>query len=132
MKRNENRTLKTYEAYQEYKRAQADKSFKDFSFHEDPSELVKEYEHWIIRKNKFPYDLLFEKHDMLIPKRLFGYSDEMTEDEKREYTMILDEVSSGYDGILENFTHARSVTAHFHPHLFTYKKIDIDSDTTIS
>jgi len=125
-KRNFNRSLDSYKKNQAYKAKKAQAELDGFSFNEDPGVLIREYRHWVIRENRFPYDAIFDKHHMLIPKRTFSHSRNMTENERREFEKILDEISEEYDGVLENFNHARSVPAHFHPHLFRYKKIDIE------
>ncbi len=124
MTRNVNRTKETFDAYQEYKKLQRESYTDEFSFHEDVGDIVKEYTHWFIRENKFPYDLIFSKHDMLVPRRVISSYEDMTPEELEEYIMIRKEISGKYDGILENFTSAKSVQAHFHPHLFVWKKVD--------
>lgn len=126
MKRNFNRSLESYNKYQEYKQEKTKAALEGFSFQEDKGVLVKEYKYWVIRENRFPYDAIFDVHHMLIPKRTFSHAEGMNQEEREEYEFILDEIADTYDGILENFNHARSVPAHFHPHLFTYRKIEIE------
>ena len=123
MSRHVNRTDKTYWAYQEYKKQQREGYKDEFSFHEDEAKIIKDYEHWFIRENKFPYDHIFEKHHMLVPRRVISSYEDMTKEEKEEYLRIREEVAHIYDGILENFPSAKSVHAHFHPHLFVWKNL---------
>lgn len=83
--------------------------------------LVREYEHWAIIQNIFPYDLIAEVAHLLIPKRIFAHYEEMTDTEEKELFRIKQEVTPQYDSILENFAHNRSVPSHFHFHLLKIK-----------
>ena len=85
------------------------------------SPAIKEWKHWRLIKNDFPYDVLARKHHLLTPKRLFAKEGEMTSGERKELTAIKNELSGGYDTMLENFSEQRSFKNHYHLHLIVYK-----------
>jgi len=87
----------------------------------DP-EVIREYEHWRLMPNRFPYDRLFSKSDMLVLRR---HSDEygIREDERAELlelktSVLVDE----YDAFLEQLPKQRSIPHHFHVHLVQYRR----------
>lgn len=87
----------------------------------DP-DTIEEYTHWRLMPNRFPYDRLFEKSDMLVLRR---HSDEygLTQDERRELLHLKAEVlSDRYDGFLEQLPKQRSIPHHYHVHVVTYKR----------
>lgn len=86
--------------------------------------VVKEYQHWKIIKNNYPYDAIAEVHDLLVPKRIFSVLSEASDEECTEYREILLslEKEHQYEAMLINFTKNQSVSAHFHLHLLTWKE----------
>lgn len=88
------------------------------------SSIVKrEFSHWKIVPNKYPYDAVASLHDMIISKRHVTWG-ELTDEElvqlseiKREY------LADNYTFMLEAFPKHRSVPGHFHLHLIVAKKI---------
>lgn len=80
---------------------------------------IREYEHWVIIPNRYPYDAIFVQHDLLIPKRHFSFIREATNEERHEYYRIKKELDGEgvYESIIENFSNSRSVQKHFHAHL---------------
>ncbi len=83
---------------------------------------VLEYKHWRIIRNRFPYDAVLEEHDMLVPKRVVAERKDLTLEEARELTDILEEMKNSYDFVMENFPRKRSILYHYHLHLGRYKK----------
>jgi len=84
---------------------------------------IKDFKYWRIVKNKFPYDLIAEKHDMLVPKR---HVDEVSlnEDEISELREIKREyIDSEYSYIIEAMSKNKSIPAHFHIHLIVSKEL---------
>jgi len=66
---NTPRHTKTEEAYQEFKKEYtADPSVLQ-SFNFDNEKILREFEHWILIENRFPYDRMARTNDMLVSKR---------------------------------------------------------------
>ncbi len=109
------RTPETEEKYSEYRAANiqhecgmcADEPLKAFSF-------------WKILKNEFPYDAIASIHHILTPLR-HATEDELTDEERAEFKALKKEVLDGYDFIMENGTHSKTIPEHFHLHLVTTK-----------
>lgn len=85
------------------------------------SPSVKEWEHWRMIENDFPYNVLTKKHHMLTPKRLFANESEICDKERKELIEIKKEVVDDYDAIIENFVHQRTFKNHYHLHFISYK-----------
>ena len=79
--------------------------------------LIKEYKHWILLKNKFPYDLVAKKHDMLAPTRHVEKIGECTTEELIELKKIVKELTPKYDCLLDNFPKKKTIPLHYHFHL---------------
>lgn len=95
--------------------------------HYDPLQdtVIKEYTHWYIIKNNFPYDNVAEVHDMLVPKRIFKDLTGASPEELTEYNQIMKELHAEgyYDSFQNNFEKDRSVLRHLHIHLLVWKQI---------
>lgn len=81
---------------------------------------IKEWQHWALIDNDFPYSAAFKIHHMLIPKRVVDEKN-LTDDEHDEMHEIINELSEVYDCILLNFKKKQSIRDHFHLHLLIYK-----------
>jgi diadenosine tetraphosphate (Ap4A) HIT family hydrolase len=81
---------------------------------------IKEWHYWALINNAYPYNLAYKTHHMLIPKREAS-QEELSEQEKAELELILNELSGDYDCRLINFRRKQSVLHHFHIHLLVYK-----------
>lgn len=89
--------------------------------------FIKEYGEWMILGNRFPYDKIAKKHDLLCLKDhsdgsgLYsgnpGHIDAKRMDELLE---IKEEIKNDYDCFLENFNHGRTIPSHYHIHLIKY------------
>lgn len=85
------------------------------------------YKHWVVIANRFPYDLIFREHDMIVPRREFANRAEMTFDELSELWAIIDELVNQYDLVFENLGGRRSIANHYHVHLANYiRREDIE------
>lgn len=95
----------------------------------DPNciKVVREFNHWLIIENNYPYDVVAKDHHMLVPKRHFSFNDVRTVDEKYELEEIEDllNMEGDYDCIMQNFTAGQSQPQHLHYHLLTWKRIDV-------
>lgn len=81
---------------------------------------IKEWEYWALIENRFPYDMAFEVHHMLIPKRVVT-EDKLNENERKELQKVLAELSDEYDSYLVNFTSKQTVLDHYHIHMLIWK-----------
>lgn len=93
-------------------------------FNLEKTEIIRNYDSWVIIPNGFPYDVMCSRHDMLVPKRPFNYIREATDQERHEYYAIKKQLDSEgiYESIIENFSENRSNTGHFHAHLVVWRK----------
>lgn len=83
---------------------------------------LKNYKHWKIVKNSFPYDRIAKVHDMLLPLRHTN-EEELTLEELEELKNIKKEIlNSDYEFILEATNKRKSIPAHFHLHLIIVKE----------
>jgi diadenosine tetraphosphate (Ap4A) HIT family hydrolase len=109
-------SLRTPRDERRYQQARRTRPERDLTI-EKP---VKQWKHWYLLPNKFPYSSAFSKHDMLLPNRVVARSD-LNKKEWDELGEILDELESSYDVVMMNFRSKQSVKNHFHIHLLVYK-----------
>ncbi len=82
---------------------------------------LKEFTHWKVVLNDFPYDRIADTHHMIIPRR-HASEDEIMEEEWREYAAIkAGFISDTYEYIMESTHRRKTIPAHFHVHLLTIK-----------
>lgn len=81
---------------------------------------LREWEHWALIENEFPYTAVFKVHHLLIPKRIVD-KDNLTDEESEELMLILDKMNEEYDCLLVNYEKKQSIRNHFHVHLLIYK-----------
>lgn len=109
MRRSEN-TEQAYVKYLIKCRKEGTQPFTD-------QEPIMDFGDWKLIKNKFPYDKLYRKHDLLIPSvRVKQFQDIPTLSQKR-YHAILSQLEPYYDLYFVNMPSQRSVTTHWHAHL---------------
>lgn len=102
--------LRSEENFERYKRER--RSLKEIP-------TIRAWTYWRLVKNEYPYDKIFDRHDLLIlarenVKSLFN----LTAEERNELEAITDELQSEYDGILSPFNHTMTYPETFHLHLF--------------
>ncbi|MBI2123885.1 MAG: hypothetical protein HYU04_01445 [Candidatus Wildermuthbacteria bacterium] len=82
---------------------------------------VKDFTHWRIIRNDFPYDLIAKAHDMIVPRRHVMEHD-LSSQEKKEYDEIkTDHINATYTHIIEPTLGLKSIPGHFHLHLIVAK-----------
>lgn len=82
---------------------------------------IWEGQHWVMIRNRFPYDSIYRQHDMLIPRRDFGMAKDMSEEEYTELRDTLDSpLCEPYHIFFENSPARRSNKALFHLHLAAF------------
>ena len=78
---------------------------------------IKEFTHWRIVANQFPYDAIAAVHHMAVPKR-HASEESLTDEEWAELDVIKhDYVAEQYEIALETMPKKKSIPGHFHLHL---------------
>jgi hypothetical protein len=87
--------------------------------------LVKEFDHWVIVENEFPYDAVTSTSHMIATKREVGFDWALlTAEEKEEYESIKKNyLPEHYDAIWENLPKGATIAHHFHLHLVVLKRV---------
>jgi len=84
-------------------------------------EAIKEFEHWKIMVNAYPYDRIAKLHHMILPKR-HASEGEITQEEWYEYGKIKKEyLHNEYQFLIEATNKTKSIPTHFHVHLVVLK-----------
>lgn len=87
-----------------------------------PKTPIKQFVHWKIIENDFPYDRIAARHHMIIPIRHVA-GDGLSAEELRELEDIKRAyINDAYDYILEAVPRIKSIPAHFHLHLITQRR----------
>jgi hypothetical protein len=82
---------------------------------------LHEFEFWVIKQNRFPYDIAYKTCHLLCPKRKFGDPFDQNLDEFAEFMEILkDYVPTHYDQIVLNMPRRRTVPDLLHYHLLVF------------
>lgn len=83
---------------------------------------LKQWEHWRLIDNNFPYGVAFKDHKMLLPKRAgVAERSQLNDAEKAEFEVILREyVYPEYDLWFENCPKRRSMNHIYHVHVASY------------
>ena len=115
-------TLRTPQTEKKYQEKKQDPATRTRVFNPEAEEVLREFNYWFLIPNKFPYDLIAEKHHMLIPKRVFGELGEANEAELAELAEIKRELGPEYHYIIETTSARRSIGAHLHLHFILIKE----------
>jgi len=82
-----------------------------------PTSIIKRrWEYWALMANDYPYDKVFNQHDLLFSLRHVSWED-LTVKEVEEYNHILKKLKPGYHQLLENVGDRISQKSHYHIHL---------------
>lgn len=114
-------TLRTDETEAEYK-AYRDAGGLDGECVLCGLEPLRSFTHWKIVQNRFPYDRVADRHDMILPLR-HATEDELTPDERAELEHLRESVMHpDYDLIIEATHRTKTIPAHYHLHLIGLKR----------
>ena len=121
MKKLDNSPLRSKETNDRYldliKKGEALTTFKDI-------DAIEEWGYWKIVPDQFPYDRISKTHHLLVPKRIFASSKDMTAEERKEYESILETYAKeNYDVYIKKLSDNKTVPGHYHLHLLTLKKV---------
>lgn len=85
-----------------------------------PSSVKRHWKYWALAKNQFPYDAVYQTHDLLFPVRHVDFGD-LTVKEVSEYNRIIKELREEYHQVLENFGERQSQKGHYHIHFCKFE-----------
>ncbi len=84
-------------------------------------DVLKNYTHWKLMHNDFPYDYLAKIHHMFVSRRHVMEKD-LNEEELKELRDIKQQLlTSDYEYILEGTIKKKSIPGHYHIHLIITK-----------
>lgn len=113
--------LRTKEAEEQYKKLIAS-GYLNGGCKLCEAPALREFSHWKIVENKFPYDRIARVHDMVLPKRHVE-EDELSQEEKDEYRTIKEDyIEQTYEYLIEATSKQKSIPEHFHLHLIIPKE----------
>ena len=120
------RKPETEAQYQTFKKQKQSAGADLAAFNLAEETVVREFTHWLIIKNRFPYDNMTSVNDMLVPKRAFADYYTASNEEREEYHEIIKQLVAEdyYDALVENFPRSKSVTRHNHVHLVRWQYTD--------
>jgi hypothetical protein len=111
---------KSYTQFKDSNRGNTDR-LQTFDFSEET--ILREFTHWVIIKNRFPYDNVAKVNDMLVSRRPIGRHYDGTQEEENEYHAILKLLAKEgyYDALIENFPRTKSIKKFAHTHLIQWR-----------
>jgi len=83
------------------------------------------FDFWYIKPNKYPYDGVAQRHDLLMPYRHVGNFEDLNADELNELSSLKSStLNEKYTFIVEAMNKNRSIPGHFHFHLIEPKVVN--------
>ncbi len=123
--RNITRTfLRSEEMMTKYMQVMKEREEKGVIYNPFKEKPLKEFNHWVIIDNIFPYDAVATTTHMLATKRevLFDWS-LLNNEEKNEFEEIKKNyLANHYDVIWENLPKGQTIPGHFHLNLLVLKR----------
>lgn len=114
--------LRTQETWEAYKKAPRRNDDACFLCDLDGVTIIKEFTHWMIVENQYPYDAVADHHHMLIPREHVQNESQLSTRSKLELNIIKRnlELSEEYDCTISNFPIGQSHPTHLHFHLIRW------------
>ena len=123
------RTEKTMDAYFKNLKDVEDGKVKSFMDQLDEISktgegVIKEFKHWFIIENAFPYDMFAEINHLLLTKEKKSFSwDNVSQEEKDELELLKKTYfAENYDVVYENLSSSQTQPGWFHLHLLKLKR----------
>lgn len=118
------RSEETMTRYMAVMKERKEKGIEYSPFKETP---IKEFDHWIIIENQFPYDAVATTTHMIATKREVPFDwSLLNEEEKNEFEKIRKEyIAERYDAIWENLPKGQTISKHFHLNLLVLKREEV-------
>jgi diadenosine tetraphosphate (Ap4A) HIT family hydrolase len=86
---------------------------------------LRVFNYWQVKTNKYPYDAVAEKHDLLIPIRHVANYENLSKEEIEELRTLKETyLNQNYTYFLEAMPKNKSIPGHLHYHLIEPKAID--------
>ncbi len=115
------RSINTHNRYE----SERQKDLKTGSCPLCSEESIQDFKHWKILPNKYPYDAVAERHDLIQPKRHVAKFKLLTKEEVQELEQLKDTfLNQKYTYLIEAMPKNKSVPGHLHYHLIEPKTID--------
>ena len=113
----------SYKDYAAFKAQHSDNTDRLGLFDFTEETVLREFAHWVIIKNRFPYDNVAKVNDMLVSRRPIGRHYDGNQEEEDEYHTILKLLAEEdlYDALIENFPNTKSVKKFAHTHLIVWR-----------
>jgi hypothetical protein len=111
--------LRTKKTFEKYKKARAE-GILNHGCRLCQIKPIKEFKHWIIIDNEYPWDLIAKTNHMIVPKRHVTYN-KLNQAEKKEFDLIKATYVEKYELIVEATHRQKSIPDHFHVHLIILK-----------
>jgi len=86
---------------------------------------IKEFEHWKIIENEYPYDAVAKVSHMLVPKRHVHAHVFLNTIERNELEcdVTVEIIGDDYDAMQWNTPKAQTHPSHYHIHLLTFRRV---------
>ena len=110
------RSAQTQRAYEHYVAEHG------HSFDLTKEAVVREFDHWLIIENRFPYDNMTRINHLLVSREPLASVHTAAQMIKDEYDAIIAALANErvYDACIENFPSASTVRTHHHVHLVAW------------
>lgn len=110
--------------YMEVIKEREEKDIKYNPFTSNHETLVKEFNHWNIIENEFPYDAIATVSHMIATKREVPFDWRLlTLEEEKEIEYLKETyLNEHYDVVWENLPKGQTIPKHFHLHLLVLKR----------
>lgn len=121
------RTEEGMDRYMEVMKDRNEKKIKSDHFVNYEHLLIKEFKHWVIIENEFPYDAVATTSHLISTKREIALDwNLLNKEEWEEFKSIKEEyLKNNYDAIWENFPSGQTIPGHFHLHLVVLKREEV-------
>lgn len=88
--------------------------------------IIREFAHWVIIENRFPYDNIARINHLLVSREPLVSIHDTSANVRNEYDHILQTLATEelYDACIENFPRSASVKKHRHVHLIAWHNSD--------
>lgn len=114
------RTKKTTEKYKKHKASLPSPNNCGLC-KKDKKEIIKEFKHWRILDNLFPWDRIAKINHLLVPKKHI-MEKHLTENARKELIFIKSTyINDNYEVMAEAAHKIKSIPEHFHMHLIVTK-----------
>ncbi len=121
------RTKETMDLYIKKIIEREDKSIPVNPFLDWKQNFIKEFEHWVIIPNEFPYDAIATVNHMIATKREVPFDWRLlTPEEEKEIEYLKETyLNENYDVVWENLPKGQTIPGHFHLHLLVLKREEV-------